>query len=625
MKFAHSLHVAVLSALLPLAAFAGGETLGFWVFNGTPGTEYEGVWTNHIGATALDCYISHTNVEVNLPGSDAFFKTVNTWNQSQKKIDGKIYPNLGVFVSDIPYPSKTGETWLFADGALTTSVAYLSSSLLLKTNSNARTPCVVVPHLGSFLMDEYGNPRDFTIEVIARYDDELINRKFFGITGTNLTATSSAFEFLMSFGDNSATITCADNSGASSQSANFSKKVPGSTWLSLSETALTPTDKAWHNFALLFDAATKTFTVEGDFFTTASVTAAHPQFGPESLFYLNSLGNSTIEGIHEAHIAALRITKGKLSKEERLEVWNARVPGDTVAHWRFDDPVYSDWSVAQPANNVKGWYGKPLMATNSEFYVPHHSVLVGDNASYFCGYQEAVAWKAYVASTIGNQFLPNAGAVTEDRSAVTDNGVNFRIPLSPVLNPASFTFEAIFQNETSLDYSIVMGAPTWSGATCSNPKSVRTAYPAWMVHGSRIDNSKDTDKLTFTCYYSTNAEPEVLVEVKSAPVAVSPGWHHCAVTYDAATKTYKWFLNYVERASIDLRGRENLVAVRPAGVDEVASSYKTLYLGAAEANLGPWSAPKKFTLDEARLLRRAAEPSEFLRAANARATVIAIY
>ena len=36
-------------------------------------------------------------------------------------------------------------------------------------------------------------------------------RKFFGITGTNLTATSSAFEFLMSFGDNSATITCADS------------------------------------------------------------------------------------------------------------------------------------------------------------------------------------------------------------------------------------------------------------------------------------------------------------------------------------------------------------------------------------------------------------------------------
>ena len=119
MKFAHPLHVAVLSALLPLAALAGGETLGFWVFNGTPGTEYEGVWTNHIGTTALDCYISHTNVEVNLPGSDAFFKTVNTWNQSQKKIDGKIYPNLGVFVSDIPYPSKTGETWLFADGSET--------------------------------------------------------------------------------------------------------------------------------------------------------------------------------------------------------------------------------------------------------------------------------------------------------------------------------------------------------------------------------------------------------------------------------------------------------------------------------------------------------------------------
>ena len=375
-------------------------------------------------------------------------------------------------------------------------------------------------------------------------------------------------------------------------------------------------DGLWHHLAVIYDHSTKKITMVGDYSLVSSTQFDESTGTAASRYFKLGLNNSN-SAKDDVEFSCLRVTQRKLETSEFMVAYDAPVGnGNTVFHWGFDGANGSNiGTIADRSESGVDWD-----VMNTQYYFAHgaHSVRAGEifapGATADCtnpvyrvevgrrnsvlmsgetvvaktnlasGELLATANPAGVAKGYGfqwstNRFLPVTGS--------------FTVECLTRLNAENWQHKVIDVGEryrtTIMSRSLANGSGDWANVW---------GYGAFCVRADPNNTGNTKFYLTYTYYDGSHVPQKVLESVgwTMTNAEFDRTYHHFAVAYDPVALKLALFIDYEERASIDLPG--------PLALDA-----SPCWQFGAGSNNGAFDG----LYDEVRLSRGVLDVSEFLR------------
>ena len=487
-----------------------------------------------------------------------------------------------------PYP------YVYSDWSCTNLLTSEAQSIHIKSNGLARNGAAVLLNaLAEKLYEDIDN-KDYTIELFWRDNVTWETETAFSYSGL------AVHNFIYGY-----------------SSYNWIRLNFTSTYLDYGASIC---DGLWHHLAVIYDHTTKKISMVGDY-SLVSGTPFDESTGTAASRYFNLGSDNANNAKEDVEFSCLRVTQRKLDPSEFMVAYDAPAGnGNTVFHWGFDGANGSNiGAIADRSESGVDW-----SVMNTQYFFAHGSRSVRAGAAFLGGGTVADCTnpvcrvemdrrKSVLLSgdaVVTNVNLASGELLATANAAGVAKGYGFQWSTNRFLPvTGSFTVECLTRlNADNWQHKVIDVGPRFrttimsrSLANGSGDWADVREYGAFCVRADPGDTGNTKFYLTYTYYDGSHVPQKVLKSVgwTMTNTEFDRTYHHFAVAYDPAALKLALFIDYEERASVDLPG--------PLTLD--ASPYWQFGAG---SNNGAFDG----RYDEIRLSRGVLDVSEFLRMAR---------
>lgn len=476
--------------LLTLVVLAGAvmcgaaETIGLWTFNGTAGetVAFDTVFPNQIN-------------------NDKFTLTLMS--------SGTDAP-LATYTDDVQLPH------LYGDNAFTNLLGTCTGSLKMDCKAAADT---YAKHKAYLKMKGFCAAlanKSWTLELIMRAPRPSGWTAFMNIA----TNASNKTIFTM-MGDISVYYSRIDLIDSANNTLSSTSKQLNT----YPDSAHGLLDGDWHHFALVWDEDARQLSIYIDYtrklapFTLGEGNNLGFCDGVANLFNYTSSGYC----LTDAHLQAIRVSEGALASTEMMGTSKYTQQPETVAHFRFT-----------------GESGQQFHDCWNEV-CPRHDMRYGYNTSYDNLAYANANLKPYIATN--GVYIKNESYITNPDPEKRFQGAWISSPRYKMFGE-SFTYEAIIMPRRN-DVSTLASARAHYMGESSFDSAVNAGESGAAWYMRQQNTSVRTDPTAAVTLYYAGVNAENAVSKQSCSFTLSTNtWHHLAMTYDAPTRNFKFYVDY---------------------------------------------------------------------------------